>query len=181
MKHPRNFIKPNLGTGANLKTFLGDGLLTSDGDFHRQQRRLVQPAFHEKRVESYADVMVQFTQKMLETWQAGTEIDIAQSIQQLTLRIIFKSLFNIDSPTQATTLGHALNDVINNTQRRFSALAQLDRRLPLAKNRRREAGARTIDDFVYGLIAQRRAEGNDVGDVLSMLLDPQDEGHTMTD
>ena len=118
---------------------------------------------------------------MLETWQAGTEIDIAQSMQQLTLRIILKSLFNIDSPAQATTLGHAFNDVINNTQRRFSALAQLERRLPLAKNRRREAGASTIDDSVYGLIAQRRAEGNDVGDVLSMLLDAQDEGNTMTD
>jgi cytochrome P450 len=181
MEHPRNFIKPNLGNGANLKAFLGDGLLTTDGEFHRQQRRLVQPAFHKKHVEGYADVMVQFTQEMLETWQAGTEIDMARSMQQLTLRIILKSLFNIDSPAQATTLGHAFNDVINNTQRRYTALAKLERRLPLAQNRRREAGARTIDDFVYGLITQRRVEGQDVGDVLSMLLDAQDEGNTMTD
>jgi cytochrome P450 len=164
-----------------LKAFLGDGLLTTDGEFHRRQRRLVQPAFHKKHVEGYADVMVQFTQEMLETWQAGTEIDMARSMQQLTLRIILKSLFNIDSPAQATTLGHAFNDVINNTQRRYTALAKLERRLPLAQNRRREAGARTIDDFVYGLITQRRAEGQDVGDVLSMLLDAQDEGNTMTD
>src|SRR5256714_9015363 len=181
MEHPRNFIKPNLGNGANLKAFLGEGLLTTDGEIHRQQRRLVQPAFHRKRVEGYADVMVQFTQELLETWQAGTEIDMAQSMQQLTLRIILKSLFNIDSPAQAITLGHAFNDVINNTQRRFSSLAKLERRLPLEKNRRREAGARTIDDFVYALIKQHRAEGQDVGDVLSMLLEAQDEGNTMTD
>jgi len=181
MEHPRNFIKPNLGNGANLKAFLGDGLLTTDGEIHRQQRRLVQPAFHRKRVEGYADVMVQFTQELLETWQAGTEIDLAQSMQQLTLRIILKSLFNIDSPAQAITLGHAFNDVINNTKRRFSSLAKLERRLPLEKNRRREAGARTIDDFVYALIKQHRAEGQDVGDVLSMLLEAQDEGNTMTD
>ncbi len=181
MEHPRNFIKPYFGAGANLKAFLGDGLLTTDGEFHRQQRRLVQPAFHKKRVEGYADVMVQFTREMLETWQAGTEIDIAQSMQQLTLRIILKSLFNIDSPAQANTLGRAFNDVINNTQRRFSALAKLERRLPLAKNRKRQAGTRTIDDFVYELIAQRRAEDGDVGDVLSMLLNAQDEGNTMTD
>jgi len=181
MEHPRNFIKPNLGNGANLKAFLGDGLLTTDGEFHRKQRRLVQPAFHKKRVEGYADVMVQFTQEMLETWQAGAEIDMAQSMQQLTLRIILKSLFNIDSPAQATTLGYAFNDVINNTRRRFSTLAKLERRLPLEKNRRREAGERTIDDFVYALIKQHRAEGQDVGDVLSMLLDAQDEGNTMTD
>ncbi|TMD62959.1 MAG: cytochrome P450 [Chloroflexi bacterium] len=181
MEHPRNFIKPNLGNGANLKAFLGDGLLTTDGEFHRKQRRLVQPAFHKKRVEGYADVMVQFTQEMLETWQAGAEIDMAQSMQQLTLRIILKSLFNIDSPAQATTLGYAFNDMINNTRRRFSTLAKLERRLPLEKNRRREAGERTIDDFVYALIKQHRAEGQDVGDVLSMLLDAQDEGNTMTD
>ena len=181
MEHPRNFIKPNLGNGANLKAFLGEGLLTTDGEIHRQQRRLVQPAFHRKRVEGYADVMVQFTQELLETWQVGTEIDMAQSMQQLTLRIILKSLFNIDSPAQAITLGHAFNDVINNTKRRFSSLAKLERRLPLEKNRRREAGARTIDDFVYALIKQHRAEGQDVGDVLSMLLEAQDEGNTMTD
>ena len=181
MEHPRNFIKPYFGNGANLKAFLGDGLLTSDGDFHRQQRRMVQPAFHKKRVEGYANVMVQFTREMLETWQAGAQIDLTRSMQQLTLRIILKSLFNIDSPAQAATLGQAFNDVINNTQRRFSALAKLDRRLPLARNQRRNIGVRTIDDFVYTLITQRRAEGRDTGDVLSMLLDAQDEGNTMTD
>src|SRR5437868_15384941 len=121
MEHPRNFIKPNLGNGANLKAFLGDGLLTTDGEFHRKQRRLVQPAFHKKRVEGYADVMVQFTQEMLETWQAGAEIDMAQSMQQLTLRIILKSLFNIDSPAQAITLGHAFNDVIDRKSTRLNS------------------------------------------------------------
>ncbi|HEY6411604.1 MAG TPA: cytochrome P450, partial [Ktedonobacteraceae bacterium] len=181
MEHPRNFKKPNLGTGANLKAFLGDGLLTSDGDFHRQQRRLVQPAFHKKRVEGYADVMVQFTQEALETWQAGTQLDMAQSMQQLTLRIILKSLFNIDSPAQVATLGQAFNDVINNSRRRFGAQAQLERFLPLARNQRRDAGVRTIDEVVYALITQRRAEGQDKGDVLSMLLDAQDEGNIMTD
>jgi cytochrome P450 len=181
MEHPRNFIKPNLGAGANLKAFLGDGLLTSDGDFHRQQRRLVQPAFHKKRVEGYANVMVQFTQEMLETWQAGTQLDMSQSMQQLTLRIILKSLFNIDSPAQVATLGHAFNTVINNSRRRYGALARIERHLPLARNQRRDMGVRTIDDIVYELITQRRAEGRDMGDVLSMLLEAQDEGNTMTD
>ncbi len=181
MEHPRNFKKPNLGNGANLKVFLGDGLLTTDGDFHRQQRRLVQPAFHKKRVEGYADTIVQFTQEMLDTWQAGAQLDMAQAMQRLTLRIILKSLFNIDSPTQVATLGHAFNEVINNTARRLSALDQLKRYLSREQNRRRDTGLRTIDDFVYELIAQRRAEGRDMGDVLSMLLDAQDEGYTMTD
>jgi cytochrome P450 len=99
----------------------------------------------------------------------------------LTLRIILKSLFNIDSPAQVATLGHAFNVVINNSRRRYGALARLERYLPLARNQRRDTGVSIIDDVVYGLISQRRAEGRDMGDVLSMLLDAQDEGNTMTD
>src|SRR5437868_15104333 len=107
----RNFT--NREFAWNLRRLLGDGLLTTDGDFHRQQRRLVQPAFHKKRVEGYSDTMVLFTQEMLDTWQAGAQLDMAQAMQRLTLRIILKSLFNIDSPTQVATLGHAFNEVID--------------------------------------------------------------------
>ncbi|MEO8955842.1 MAG: cytochrome P450, partial [Ktedonobacteraceae bacterium] len=64
-EQPKNFTKANRRGGPNLRAFLGDGLLTIEGDFHRQQRRLVQPAFHKRRVESYADTMVQQTQEML--------------------------------------------------------------------------------------------------------------------
>jgi len=66
---------------------LGDGLLTIDGEFHRQQRRLVQPAFHKHRIEAYAETMVQLTQEELATWQPSQEINIAQAMQRLTLRI----------------------------------------------------------------------------------------------
>ena len=85
VEKPRNFVKYDLG---NLRFLLGDGLLTSDGDFHRQQRRLVQPAFHKHRVEGYADTMVHLTEEMLEQWQPGSEVDISREMQQLTLRII---------------------------------------------------------------------------------------------
>ena len=181
MEHPRNFHKPNLGNGASLKAFLGDGLLTTEGDFHRQQRRLVQPAFHKKRVEGYADIMVDFTQEMLATWQAGAEINIAQAMQLLTLRIILKSLFNLDSQEQAVMLGQAFNDVINGPQRRFSIFNRWTQRLPSQSKQRAVQANRTLDNFIYNLIAQRRAEKRDVGDVLSMLLQAQDEGNTMSD
>ncbi len=181
MEHPRNFIKPNLGNGANLKAFLGDGLLTTEGDFHRQQRRLVQPAFHKKRVEGYAETMVQFTQELLTTWQAGAEIDIASAMQLLTLRIILKSLFNLDSQAQAVVLGRAFNDVINSPQRRFSILGRWLRRLPSQSKQNTIEANRTLNNFIYDLIAQRRAEKRDVGDVLSMLLQAQDQGNSMAD
>jgi cytochrome P450 len=180
IEQARNFAKPNRG-GFNLRFLLGDGLLTSDGDFHRQQRRLVQPAFHKHRVESYADIMVQMTQEMLAAWLPESEVNISQEMQYLTLRIIAKALFNLDSRTVASDLGHAFDNVINHSRRRLDIWGQLGLELPFSAYGKAMAGKRTLDTFVYNLIAQRRAEGRDTGDVLSMLLAAQDEGHTMTD
>ena len=178
VEKPRNFVKYDLG---NLRFLLGDGLLTSDGDFHRQQRRLVQPAFHKHRVEGYADTMVHLTEEMLEQWQPGSEVDISREMQQLTLRIILKALFNLDSPTQSASLGRAITTVITNAIRNFGSVRRLRLDLPFTRYGRMMAGKRELDTFVYDLIKQRRADGRDVGDVLSMLLQAQDEGNTMTD
>src|SRR5579872_2330858 len=179
-ENQRNFVKPNRGGGANLRYLLGDGLLTIDGEFHRQQRRLVQPAFHKRRVEGYADIMVQFTEEMLEQWRPGTTINIAQAMQQLTLSIIARSLFNIDSPPLITELGAAFNAVINNG-RSLTSRRLLRLNLPFTKYGKVVAGKRTLDEFVYSLIAERRKDGRDMGDVLSMLLHAQEEGDTLTD
>jgi cytochrome P450 len=178
VEKPRNFVKPGLG---NLRFLLGDGLLTTDGDFHRQQRRLVQPAFHKLRVESYADTMVQLTQEMLAHWQPGSEVDIAQEMQQLTLRIIMKALFNLDSASQSAMLGQAFNRVITNSSRTVGSARRVRLDLPFTSYGRVMEGKRMLDSFVYDLITQRRTDGRDVGDVLSMLLQAQDEGNTMTD
>ena len=178
VEKPRNFVKYDLG---NLRFLLGDGLLTSDGDFHRQQRRLVQPAFHKHRVEGYADTMVHLTEEMLEQWQPGSEVDISREMQQLTLRIILKALFNLDSPTQSASLGRAITTVITNSIRNFGSVRRLRLDLPFTRYGRMMAGKRELDTFAYDLIKQRRADGRDVGDVLSMLLQAQDEGNTMTD
>lgn len=181
IENPRNFVKPTRGFGPNLKALLGDGLLTIEGDFHRQQRRLVQPAFHRKRVESYAGAMVQLTQEMLAEWHPGLELNIARAMQELTLRIIAKTLFNIDSRTQTDALGKAFTTVIENPVRRRGPLPRLRIDLPFTAYGKNKAGRRGLDSFIYTLIAQRRAEGRDVGDVLSMLLAAQDEGNSMTD
>ena len=180
-EQPKNFTKANRRGGPNLRGFLGDGLLTIEGEFHRQQRRLVQPAFHKRRVESYADTMVQQTQEMLAEWQAGTEVNIASAMQQLTLRIIAKTLFNVESRTLIAELGQAFNDVIENPVRTLSGLKVLRLPFQASGESKNAVGRRTLDEFIYALIAERRADGRDVGDVLSMLLAAQDEGNSMTD
>ncbi|HKV56901.1 MAG TPA: cytochrome P450, partial [Ktedonobacteraceae bacterium] len=177
----RNFTKANRNGAGNLRFLLGDGLLTSEGEFHRQQRRLVQPAFHRSRIENYADTMVRLTEEMLGEWQVGQEVDMAREMQQLTLRIIMNALFNVDSREQAARLGMAFNQIINNGGRALGRKRRLRVDLPFTNYHKLLEAKSTLDTFVYDLIAQRRKEGRDTGDVLSMLLAAQDEGNSMTD
>ena len=179
-ENQKNFVKPNRGGGANLRYILGDGLLTIDGEYHRQQRRLVQPAFHKRRVEGYADIMVQFTEEMLGQWRPGMTLNMASAMQQLTLSIIGKTLFNIDAPPLIAELGAAFNAVINNG-RSLASRNLLRANLPFTRYGKVVAGKRTLDEFVYNLIAERREDGRDMGDVLSMLLHAQEEGDTLSD
>src|SRR5579883_3197783 len=109
-ENPRNFTSREVAEG--LRQLIGDGLLTIEGEAHRQQRRLVQPAFHRKRVEGYADDMVRYTLEMLATWHAGEELDMARAMQTLTLRIVGKSLFNIEQAEVINELGKQFTRVI---------------------------------------------------------------------
>jgi cytochrome P450 len=95
-----------------LHDLVGDGLLTTDGDFHRWHRRLVQPSFSKRRVENYAEMIVQYTQETVEQWQPGAEIDIAHDMQALILRMIMKILVNIDVVQQDSEVGQILDAVL---------------------------------------------------------------------
>jgi cytochrome P450 len=122
--------------------------------------------------------MTQFTQEMLDHWQPGAVVNMASEMQQLTLRIITKTLFDVDSLEQTTRLGQAFNVVIQNSTRRSPVLGRFRRQGLSAQT---IESIRIIDTFVYGLIAQRRTENRDTGDVLSMLLTAQEEDATLTD
>jgi len=179
VEHPLRFTSREVT--MNLRRLLGDGLLTIDGDFHRQQRRLVQPAFHKRRVESYAALMVRHTRELLDEWQPGAQLDIARAMQELTLRIVAKALFDVDLKQEHADLGQAFTDVIENPVQGPFAMGRIPLDLPFTPYGKNNAGRRRLDAYVYGLIARRRAERRDVGDVLSMLLAAQDDGVRMTD
>jgi cytochrome P450 len=181
-EQPRNFT--NREFARNLTRLLGDGLLTTDGDFHRQQRRLVQPAFHKKRVDSYATTMVQHTSEMLDRWTPGEALDIARAMQDLTLRIVAKALFDVDLRDGHEDLGQQFTNVIENPVQLPFSLRGLPINLPFTTYGRNMAARAALDAYVYGLIAQRRADGHDRGDVVSMFLAAQDtesDGAGLTD
>ncbi|MBO0796784.1 MAG: cytochrome P450, partial [Ktedonobacteraceae bacterium] len=184
MEHPRSFHSIQ-SQGGNLRNLLGEGLLTSEGDFHRQQRRLVQPAFHRQRIEQYADTMVNYTLETLEGWQAGCEVDMTSQMQQLTLRIILKTMFNIESREQAVTLGRAFNTVIGQAPRRLPGvrgpLARLIGNTTKEQMARFEAGRAQLDAFVYTLIQQRHTDEQDQGDILSMLMATHEGDESLSD
>src|SRR5579859_1112616 len=100
VEHPRDFSNRGLFQENSDGGFANEGLLTIDGEEHRQQRHAVQPAFHKKRVDGYATIMEQYTQELLKTWHAGDKVDMSRAMQALTLRIVSKCLFSIDLSTQ---------------------------------------------------------------------------------
>ncbi len=161
---------------------VGNGLVTSEGDFWRRQRRLAQPAFHRQRISSYGDIMVVYANRAIAPWQDGEQRDIAREMTRLTLEIVVKTLFNSDVSNDADHVGAMLSEIV----KPFASQATLkwiaDNRLPTPGHRRYFNAVSEIDRIVLRIIAEHRSSGTDEGDLLSMLLQAQDEdGSQMSD
>ncbi len=178
-ENPKNFTLREFS--ESLRELIGDGLLALDGETHRQQRRAVQPAFHKKRVESYAGVMTQYTEELLKEWRPGQQVDMSKAMQELTLRIVVKCLFNIDLATRVNEIGDAFSQIADNPGNAIETLVNLKIDQPFTSYGRRMDAKRKLDTFIYQLIAERRASGRDEGDMLSMLLEYQDEVEGLSD
>src|SRR5688572_1535911 len=183
--HQRAFMKGHVLQRA--KMLLGEGLLTSEGEFHLRQRRLVQPAFHRQRIASYAQVMVDRAWITGDRWRDGETVDMDREMMALTLAIVARTLFDADVDAEADEIGGALTEVLRLFQTVFIPGMQLFDRLPLPHTRRFARARRRLDATIYRLIAERRAElarGKERGDLLSMMLAAQDaegDGGSMTD
>lgn len=166
------------------KRLLGEGLLTSEDEFHRRQRRLAQPAFHRARIASYAGVMSNYASQTRERWHDGAQLDMSDEMMRLTLGIVGKTLFDADVISDAREVGEAMTvvmDLFNTITLPFFELLQ---KLPLPQLRRFDAAKVKLDAIIYRLIEERRRSDHDRGDLLSMLLLAQDtegDGGAMTD
>ncbi|HEX9067410.1 MAG TPA: cytochrome P450 [Ktedonobacterales bacterium] len=171
---------------ANLRVhtrrLLGNGLLTSEMEFHKKQRKLVAPALSYKRVIGYADVMAAYGERLHMTWTDGETVDVGQEMMRLTLGIVGKTLFDADVLEEADELGEALTVAMRQANASFGSLVHLPQDWPTPRNRRAKEAAERLDETIYRIIAQHRASGEDKGDLLSMLLASQDEdGSFMSD
>ena len=181
----RNYNK-DIFTYKMFRPFLGQGLLINDGESWLHQRRLMQPAFHRKRITAYSTVMTDDTTKLLERWQRfvqqNSSLDIAEEMMSLTLQIVGKTLFSLDLSDKSNTIGEAVTTLLkllgNYVYAPFPPIS-----IPTARNRRLLAANRTLEQVIYRMIAERRAQNVDTGDLLSMLLLARDEetGQGMND
>ena len=173
VKNNRNFIKDRY-TREELSV-LGNGLLISEGDFWRRQRRLAQPAFHRRRVEAYGETMVAFTERLLEGWRDGEVRDVHREMMRLTLQIVAKTLLDADIAREAEGVGEALGEIMDyfSDQGSGSFLRLLPESVPA--NLRYRRAVRRLDGIIYSIIEERRRSGEDTGDLLSMLLHAEDE------
>ncbi|MEP7072340.1 MAG: cytochrome P450 [Verrucomicrobiota bacterium] len=167
---------------STTRALLGDGLLNSEGAFHRRQRALSQPAFHRRRIASYADVMVQHATRLRDRWQEGETVDLSREMMQVTLGIAGKTLFDAEMESDAEEVGDALRQVRVLFARPVLRHVRKLRALPFLPAARRFQRALTrLDAIIYRIIADRRRSGVDRGDLISMLLLAQEDGAAMTD
>jgi len=178
----KNFRKAMSLRSKFFYRLVGNGLLTSEGDFWRRQRRLAQPAFHKQRISNYGDVMVEYTERMLAGWKAGETRDVHRDMTRLTLEIVVKTLFDANVSGDADNVGRVLSEIVKPFASQATLKWILDNRLPTPGHRQFYRSVGEIDQIIYRIIAERRTSASDKGDLLSMLLEAQDEdGSQMTD
>ena len=157
------------------KLFLGEGLLTSEGEFHTRQRRLAQPAFHRQRIGAYADDMVRRTVDARDRWSGGQVLDVDGEMMRLTLAVVSSTLFGTDVAASADEVREDLATIIGLFPRFSLPFFGLIQKLPIPSNARFNRAVARLDALVYGIIAQRQRDPGDRGDLLSMLLLARDE------
>jgi cytochrome P450 len=174
VERPEAFYKLKLIKFA-LGPFLGNGLLTNEGDFWKRQRKLAQPAFHSRRIESYATAMVDYTRQMLSSWRTGETRRIDREMMKLTLNIVAKTLFDADVASDADHVGVLLTRILEASNDRINSAIPIPDWVPTRKTRQMHRDIAELDVILQRFIDERRKSGDDKGDLLSMLLQARDD------
>jgi cytochrome P450 len=169
-----NFIKER--TVQRSKMLLGEGMITSEGNRHRLQRQAAQPAFHRQRVAAYAEQIVTESNRLRDSWRDGQELDIAQEMMRLTLRVVARTLFNTELGQEVRELTEAINEIMR-LYHYLIVLPAVDLLIHLrtpgiygfAKAKKK------VDAVVYRMIDAHRRKGEHSGDLLDMMLRAEED------
>jgi cytochrome P450 len=158
-----------------LRPIIGNGLLTSEGEFHRRQRKLMAPALAHKRIAGYAGTMAAYAERAQRAWADGAQIDASAEMMRLTLDVVSKTLLDADVGDATGEVGSAVSILVRAVNARMST--PLSFLLGSAsRNPDVRAAIATLDGIILRIIRERRRSKTDTGDLLSMLLAAQEEG-----
>ena len=166
------------------KLLLGEGMITAEGNAHRNQRQVAQPAFHRQYIPRYAETMVAESVRLQQQWRDGSEIDISQQMMHLTLRIVARTLFNTELGPEVQELANAINRIMG-LYNYLVALPAVETLIHLRVPglARFTKAKQTVDAIVYRMIENHREAGNESGDLLDLMLrasNASDDPHDRT-
>ncbi len=170
-----------------LKVVLGEGLLTSEGDFWRKQRKLAQPAFHREHMEGFLAEMVRCTEDMLDRWDrevaAGESFDLHREMMRLTFRVVGRTLLSTELDGEARAIGEALNVALEWANEYVESIVRIPPWVPTPRNLKFHRAKEALDSLVDRIIAERRAAADPGRDLLGMLMSAADAetGERMSD
>lgn len=174
-----------------MRTFMGNGLLTSQGEFWKRQRRIAQPAFHKKRLAGFADTMARMSVELADEWSRFVEtespepFDVAREMVRLTLRIVANTVLSIEieGKAQEDQLGDDVAALLHHFEQSVTQIIPIHEHLPTAQGRALRATIARFDELVYSTIEARRKAGSGGNDLLGMFMDATDvdTGEQMSD
>lgn len=185
VRNHRNYVKSPSYQG--LRLVLGEGLVTSEGEHWKRQRKLAQPAFHRQRLAALVTTMVQCIEERLVEWDARDvlAVDIHGEMMALTLSIVSRTLFgtdlrgaNAEGAIDLRALGPAVTVALHKANEFAESLVRLPLWFPTRSNRRFAKAKRVLDEIVHSIIDGRRQSGEQKNDVLGMLMAATDESGT---
>lgn len=167
-----------------LALVMGQGLVTSEGELWRRQRKLAQPAFHHRSLVSFVDVMRRCTEDFAHAWsglEPGTELDVHEAMMRLTFRIVGLTLFSTDLQDDATDMGRALAFLLDFAAKRSESFVQLPIGWPTPQHRRYRRHMKVVDDLIHSVIEGRRGQVEAPADLLTLLMDADMPAHLLRD
>jgi cytochrome P450 len=154
---------------------IGNGILSSEGAVHRRQRRLIAPGLNRNRIARYVEAMARHTDEAITRWKRSGRIDVIPDMTRLTMAIAAQTMFNSPAETYAQTAETAVKAAMHYIASELGRPLHVPYSWPTLRNLRMKRAIAPLDDVVYGMIRERRASGERPDDILSMLLNAQDE------
>ena len=168
-----NFVKGRLF--EMIKEVLGEGLLTSEGAFHKRQSRIMQPAFHHRMMSAYAPAMTEYAARIMNGWQDGMKVDMMKEMVKMSTGIAAKTMFNVDMEKDAKEINEALEVIMGLFGRVTLPFAGFMLKLPLPGTLRFFKAKALLDKTIFRIIEERRYSKLYNGDILSLLLQTQED------